>query len=405
MYIATSMKSIKIFLLLISFAWIANAQTTIPSFSQKGMGSLEYGRIGKTNTTSLEPIQLEQEADSQYIVGPGDYFDLYMENNSATVQVSPDGMVGLEQLGVVRVAGLNLPQAIIALQELLAKKFSGKESFAKLSKLKSFRIGIYGAVLESGQHDVNGGTRLSYLLRKIGGVQGTANADSILLIRDGDTTVVHFFTAEQSGSRSHDPYLKQGDLIVVPDYPQTTKVVLVRINGQGRTLPWVEGMTADRYLQRSELLRGNKLAFTHLNIQDAKTSKSRRILMTEISQFMPDAGQVLEPVGDGGLVHIGGAIARMGSLPYNPSWTPHEYVANSGLTYASASYGNIRVIHKDGREEWMDPAKGVIEPGDYIEIPRSSYEETKDVTLFLASIISVLSTAILVYVTWQSSKK
>ena len=38
-----------------------------------------------------------------------------------------------------------------------------------------------------------------------------------------------------------------------------------------------------------------------------------------------------------------------------------------------------------------------ILPGDYIEIPKSHYESFKDFTLFMASLLSVISSAFIIY--------
>ena len=40
-------------------------------------------------------------------------------------------------------------------------------------------------------------------------------------------------------------------------------------------------------------------------------------------------------------------------------------------------------------------------PGDYIEIPKSHYESFKDFTLFLASLLTVVSSAFIIYVNYN----
>ena len=42
-----------------------------------------------------------------------------------------------------------------------------------------------------------------------------------------------------------------------------------------------------------------------------------------------------------------------------------------------------------------------IMPGDYIEIPKSHYESFKDFTLFLASLLTVISSAFIIYVNYK----
>ena len=44
-----------------------------------------------------------------------------------------------------------------------------------------------------------------------------------------------------------------------------------------------------------------------------------------------------------------------------------------------------------------------IIPGDYIEIPKSRYEAFKDFTLFLVSLLTVVSSAFLIYATYNQN--
>jgi hypothetical protein len=41
-------------------------------------------------------------------------------------------------------------------------------------------------------------------------------------------------------------------------------------------------------------------------------------------------------------------------------------------------------------------------PGDYIEVPKSHYESFKDFTLFLASLLTVISSAFIIYVNYNN---
>jgi hypothetical protein len=127
--------------------------------------------------------------------------------------------------------------------------------------------------------------------------------------------------------------------------------------------------------------------------------------MSQGRSLKPEAGSVLELMLETSSVYVGGVTAHLGRLDYNPKFTPYEYVTLSGLTPVSANYGDLHVIRKDGKEEWIDPIKGVIYPGDYIEIPRSTYENVKDVTVFLATVISVFSTVLIAYISYQNAKK
>jgi hypothetical protein len=51
---------------------------------------------------------------------------------------------------------------------------------------------------------------------------------------------------------------------------------------------------------------------------------------------------------------------------------------------------------RNGKKVSVDWATGEILPGDFIEIPRTFYEQVKDVTMFITSLLSVVATIIII---------
>jgi hypothetical protein len=56
-----------------------------------------------------------------------------------------------------------------------------------------------------------------------------------------------------------------------------------------------------------------------------------------------------------------------------------------------------------GNRETIDvnATEDEILPGDYIEIPKSRYENFKDITLFLASLLTVVSSSLIIYMSYR----
>jgi hypothetical protein len=94
-------------------------------------------------------------------------------------------------------------------------------------------------------------------------------------------------------------------------------------------------------------------------------------------------------------IYVGGAVAAVGKALYTPGLHAIDYIGASGVTIITGSFRRVSRI-RNGKCESIDPYNGEIQPGDYIEIPRSIYESVKDVTLFLASLLSVVATAIII---------
>jgi Polysaccharide biosynthesis/export protein. len=53
----------------------------------------------------LQPAYSEVQVDSTYVLGPGDFLDIMLENKYLTVQIYPDGSVAIEECGAVVWAG------------------------------------------------------------------------------------------------------------------------------------------------------------------------------------------------------------------------------------------------------------------------------------------------------------
>ncbi len=102
------------------------------------------------------------------------------------------------------------------------------------------------------------------------------------------------------------------------------------------------------------------------------------------------------------LVYVGGAVNYIGRHPYDPSWHAIDYVAASGINTISGTWNQIRVWRGKNPEALkLSVTEDQIMPGDYIEIPKSHYESFKDFTLFLASLLTVVSSAFIIYVNYN----
>ena len=133
--------------------------------------------------------------------------------------------------------------------------------------------------------------------------------------------------------------------------------------------------------------KGLKVTFPDGKVETYEINKARDMVFaprTKIELWNKDP-----------LVYVGGAVAVVGRALYNPSFHAIDYIAASGVTIITGSWSRVSVI-RDGKSFSIDPYHDEIQPGDYIEIPRSIYEAVKDVTLFLASLLSVVATAIII---------
>ena len=363
------------------------------------VGTMQQG-IQPRSSVTLSPSYSEVAVDSTYRLGPGDFLDIGLESNYLTVQIYPDGSVAIEECGSVMVAGKTLSEARELILDLVSKRYKREYCYVQLSALKRFRASIMGAVVHVGQHPVDPQTRLSYFIRQAGGPLPTANLEDIILIRKGDTTHIDFNAISTKGDFANDPMLEQGDKVFVP-YQVMGENVALLFPGYRSSVPYKEGRTIQEYFELSGAGRIHNYGYKAVCVREPD-SEPRWIPITEMSKVTVKPNTELEFTVKEMLVYIGGAVARIGQVEYNPSWHAIDYIAASGLNTISGSWSQVKVWRGQNPDALtVNVTQDPILPGDYIEIPKSRYESFKDFTLFLASLLTVVSSAFIIYVNYK----
>jgi hypothetical protein len=134
-----------------------------------------------------------------------------------------------------------------------------------------------------------------------------------------------------------------------------------------------------------------------VSIKNSEEIFTRWLGIDQIGSFSPEPLSEVEFHIQAPYVYVGGAVMAVGKVPYNSSMHPADYVAASGVTIITGDLSRISVM-RGGERISVDWAKGEILPGDFIEIPRTLYEQVKDVTFFISSLIGVLATALTIYI-------
>jgi len=368
--------------------------------SSSYLGVPQETRIStQRQATSLTPSFIDTPIDSNYLIGPGDFFDLYIEGIYLTAQVSPEGSIGIERVGVIDLSGLRLAEAKRAIVTAVSKVFERKECFVQLSQLKRFRISLYGAVAIIGQLSVDGSSRLSGILRTAGGTLPLADLKNIEIVRGQDTIHYNMEDAERSGSNLGDPILLQGDKVFVPFIEANNGVITIKKGDDNQTLAFRKEQTIADYLIRAGLFNKNSIP-EHLIITDNNGKVIKEGAFDSLASFRPKESFTIElpqPKAKQ-FVYVAGMVGHIGSVEYNALNTPIDYVAAAGITPYSAPLGQIEVVrYTTGERENIDEVKGVVYPGDVLELPRSRYERAKDFTMFFATLLGVLSSTLIIY--------
>ena len=348
------------------------------------------------SSTAQEPINMEGSIDSSYVVGPGDYFEVLLPKGIDVVQVSPEGSVSIPGCGIVKVDSLPLNQAKAAILGLLLTKYEEKFVQVQIVKMKKVHVSVLGAVNAPGFRAIDPQTRLSTMIGYVNGFKPLADKKNMKLIRNKDTLDIDFTKYEMEGVDSINVLLQNNDVVFVP-YASSNQTITISTLKASETISHVEGRTFGEYLDNLKTIaiadnRWAKVTSPDGNVETFEIAKIRDKVFdprTKIELWQKDP-----------LVYVGGAVAAVGRALYNPDFHAIDYIAASGVTIITGSWSRVSVI-RDGKNFSIDPYHDTIMPGDYIEIPKSHYESFKDFTLFLASLLTVISSAFIIYVNYK----
>lgn len=158
--------------------------------------------------------------DSLYVVGPGDRFLLGEPGGDpqfVELVVDLEGNLAVPGLGVFPVSGVSLDAARARLLSEIRRLRPRAELNLTLIEARRFRVYLLGQLSTPGSYPANGLDRVSDLIDRVGNLKGTASKRRITRFgTGGDTMRVDLLRFQLLGDARLNPYLRDGDRIVVP---------------------------------------------------------------------------------------------------------------------------------------------------------------------------------------------
>ena len=328
------------------------------------------------------PVNLETSVDSNYLIGPGDFFEIIFPAGIDGLQVSPEGTIAIQSCGLVNVNNMPLNEAKRKILDKLKGRYDQKYIGVHLVQLRKFIVNVQGAVNNPGQVTVSGQARAKGAIQAAGNIKPSANRDSVYIYRKGDTI-----------STTENILLQSGDIIEVP-YREWQQTINLTHAGKTTTVPYVPNHTIKKYIEDAGINIDS--GYNGISVKFQENNFTKWIGINQMDSFMPEPSSDIEFHIQAPFVYIGGATATVGKAPYNPSMRAADYVAASGVTLITGDFSRVSVM-RNGKRISVDWAQGEILPGDFIEIPRTGYEQIKDVTYFVASLMGILATTVTIY--------
>ena len=194
-----------------------------------------FGRnIFNTKKLTFAPSQNLATPDN-YKIGPGDeiIIDIWGANqNTIRQNISPDGYINIENLGLVYLSGMTIKNAESYLRNELNKIYSGiigdnptSEIKVTLGQIRTIQINVMGEVVAPGTYALSSLSTIFHALYKAGGVNKLGSLRNIHLTRNGGKiATVDVYDFILKGKTANDIRLQEGDVIIVPPYEMFVEI-------------------------------------------------------------------------------------------------------------------------------------------------------------------------------------
>jgi polysaccharide biosynthesis/export protein len=175
------------------------------------------------NAAASDP-QGFSERNPRYQLESGDTFDIHFQfapEFDQTTTVQPDGFITLREIGDVHVSGQTVPQLTHTLCDAYGKIMVSPSIAVVLKDFEKPYFIAGGQVLRPGKYTLRGETTLTEAIAMAGGFTDKSKHSQVLLFRRvsdqwTEAKVVNVKKMLNAKNLGEDPFLKPGDMIVVP---------------------------------------------------------------------------------------------------------------------------------------------------------------------------------------------
>jgi protein involved in polysaccharide export with SLBB domain len=190
---------------------------------------LEEQLQSETTTRAAASAALAGPIDPKhYRLGPGDVLALEYTGTadlSRRLTVDGEGRIRVPNLGSMDVGGRTLAEVREEILTGLKPYITGAIIDLRMITPRVFKVYVVGSVENAGVVEVRGSARVVEALDAAGGLQSQASRRNIRVLRQDDQEVIaDMQDFLWTGDWSANPYLEDGDRIIVPQMTQTIRI-------------------------------------------------------------------------------------------------------------------------------------------------------------------------------------
>ena len=286
---------------------------------------------------TFEP-NLSMATPKNYVIGPNDeiLIDIYGNSEvSYNLNVSPEGTINVQYVGLIPVAGLTIEAATSRIRSRMISVYPGLRSGntnlnIAIGNIRSIKVILTGEVQKPGTYTLPSLANVFNALYSSGGPTEKGSFRAIELIRGGNIiAVLDIYDFLLRGEMANNLRLQDQDIIRVPVYKSRIEIVgevkrpgiFELLNGESMAdlLKFSGDFTENAYKARVKVL---KTTDTERKIADISSS--------EYGEYKPGTGdkyfvdRILERFAN--MVRIEGAVFRAGQYELEPGQTLSQLI-------------------------------------------------------------------------------
>ena len=265
------------------------------------LNSLIFGsELFDNPTLNFEP-NLKLATPVNYILGPGDEVQVSVfgvQEFSASIPVSTEGKVTIQNVGQISVAGMSIEAATQKIKSAISRVYSTVASgqsqvSVTLGRIRTIKVTIIGGK-QPGNYSISSLATVYNALFLAGGPGKNGSYRNIELLRDNKVyKFVDIYRFLVNGDQSDNVGLKDNDVIRIPAYSKR-----VTLEGEVKRPGIFEMKNGETFANLLSFASGfNELAYTAaVNVlqKTAKEFKVRDIKAIDFTTYKPQSGDVFK---------------------------------------------------------------------------------------------------------------
>jgi len=318
-------------------------------------------------------------------------------------------------VAAVPVYNLTLKSAKDSLKRVFQKYFRNINVDITLLGMRRFTVYVVGEVNRPGQVFAWPVDRVSRVIERAGGVTTLGSRSKIKVLRNGELyQIANLEEFEKTGNTKVNPYVQDGDLIIVSKMGKSVIVKGAVFGKRGYELR-VSELTAARERTSEglyELNEGERVSelitkaggttpwadLEHAYIEregERIPVNLTKVLADEISEENIELsdGDVLVIPSVNAIVYVQGQVVNPGPLTYQPNLKASDYIGLAGGPLGDAYMGGAYI--QRGTKKISIRKDPVVEQGDRIYVPRQIFKFWQDYieigSVFASFLISYLT--------------